>query len=198
MARNQYFLVYNSYGTNVSQCCHKSVITTSFFQVESVIQDCPICEFDYKDVTEICRQHYCESVNITVIMDDVEKPRPTVEFVIANNCSSKCIIYEEDVKEKICEDNECKGLTSNAIADDVSYPEEAVSDVISNCNTILPTCPPIDDTTKGQICFLHCLLVPTETIAATLTLKDTRVSSHITSVSEYSQTEISPGKKVYR
>ncbi|XP_028392729.1 uncharacterized protein LOC114517260 [Dendronephthya gigantea] len=149
------------------------------YQVESVIEDCPICSFEYKDVTEICKQHYCDSVNTTVIMDEVELPRPTVEYVIANNCSSKCIIYDEDVKEEICEDSECKGITSSTIADDVSYPETAVNDVISNCDTILPTCPPIDSTTIGQICLLYCLLVPTQTIAETVTVKDTRVEEVI-------------------
>ncbi|XP_028392725.1 uncharacterized protein LOC114517257 [Dendronephthya gigantea] len=149
-------------------------------QVEMVIQaHCPICDVRAKDVRKICHQHYCKSTNITKIVNDVEIPLPTVQFVIANNCSSKCIIYDVDVKEKICEESECKGLTSSAIAEKVKYPKQAVDDVIPNCRTILPTCPPLSPKTKNLICFLHCVYNTNAKIAERVTLKESRVAETV-------------------
>ena len=100
--------------------------------MESIIPTCGICSFEEKDRTDICHQYYCEGINITVTVDDVEVPLTTVEYVINNNCSSKCIITDEDVKNDICEQSKCKGLASDDIAEDVKYPEEAVNDVIDD------------------------------------------------------------------
>lgn len=147
-----------------------------FSQVKTVIKaHCPICDVKAKDVRKICHQHYCKSTNIANIMNDVEKPLPTVQFVIANNCSSKCIIYDGDVKKKICEESECNGLTSSAIAKNVKYPKQAVDDVIPNCRAILPTCPPLTTEKKSLVCFLHCLNNTNAQIAKRVTLKESRV-----------------------
>ena len=126
-------------------------------QVVSIIETCPICEVDDKDVTDICHQYYCKSVNVTDIVEDVEKPQTTVEYVIANNCSSKCIITDADVKVDICEQSKCREISASTIAADVKYPEDAVNDVIANCDTIVPTCSEIDDDTKGDIYTLACV-----------------------------------------
>ncbi|XP_028392724.1 uncharacterized protein LOC114517256 [Dendronephthya gigantea] len=149
-------------------------------QVEMVIQaHCPICAVKVKDVRKICHQHYCKSKNITKIVNDVEIPLPTVQFVIANNCSSKCIIYDVDVKKEICEESECKGLTSSAIAEKVDYPKQAVDDVIPNCRIILPTCPPLSPQKKNLVCFFHCIYETNAKIAGRVTLKESRVADAV-------------------
>ena len=114
-------------------------------------------------------------------MDDVEFPLTTVKYVINNNCSSKCIITDEDVKNDICEQSKCNGLASDDIAEDVEYPVEAVNDVIDDCNTILPQCEEIDQETIDKILFLHCNFnVPAVHIAGgAIQLSETKIEEII-------------------
>jgi len=125
--------------------------------VETVIKSCPICEVDDKDVTDICHDYYCKSTNVTDIVEDVRKPEATIEYVMANNCSSKCIITDAEVKVEICEQSKCRGITASIIADDVRYPLQAVNDVILDCDTIVPTCSDIDDESKKKIKTMACV-----------------------------------------
>ena len=125
-------------------------------QVETVIESCPICEVDDNDVEDICHDYYCKSTNVTDIVEDVKKPKATVEYVIANNCSLKCIITNAEVKVDICEQSKCREISASTIADDVKYPLDAVNDVISDCDTIVPTCSDIDEDSKNDIELLGC------------------------------------------
>ena len=124
--------------------------------METIIESCPICEVDDKDVTEICHDYYCKSTNVTDIVEDVGKPKATVEYVIANNCSLKCIITDAEDKLDICEQSKCRDINASTIADDVKYPLQAVNDVIANCDTIVPTCSDIDDDSKNDIKLMAC------------------------------------------
>lgn len=121
------------------------------------VKECAICEVSVKDVKKICLLHYCKLMKIKDIMNDVGKPLKTVRFIIANNCSSKCIIEDRTVKKKICVDNKCKKIAVSTIAADIKFPVQAVNDVISNCKTILPKCPGIDEKTKKDIRLFACV-----------------------------------------
>ena len=125
------------------------------FQVRSIIPTCPICSFDKQDKQTVCHDALCKSGNTTKISQKVKKPKSTVEYIIANNCT-KCIIQDEEVLKEVCDLGKCREQPTSVVAKEVKYPEQAVSDVIPQCGKILPTCPPMDDGTKETINQLGC------------------------------------------
>ena len=172
-----------------TQCVQKcnNVFLPIFLQVEEVVGNCSICAYDDSKAKEICDKYYCKSVNTTTIVSDVKLPLATVDHVIANDCQGKCVIDDEDLKKQICEDNKCKQKSASTIATDISYPEQALNDVISNCDTILPNCPGIDEATKAEVILFGCVYkVPASTIASTFGLAEEQVQAILDEVSPHS------------
>ena len=129
-------------------------------QVLGIIPTCPICSVDTADLKKICKLHYCDLDNATTIEKEVKKPLPTINYIIANNCSNKCIIDDADTKKLICDDYKCKGKTAAKIAKSLALPESSVSEVFPECSKYVSTCV-IGAIERGQIMSGRCFWMAT-------------------------------------
>ncbi|CAB3984951.1 Hypothetical predicted protein [Paramuricea clavata] len=129
-------------------------------QVEYIMKTCPICSVTETKLKQICNFYSCEGQNASTIEKTVEKPLPTVEFIIANNCSG-CAIDDPALKKTICVRSQCRGHSAAKIANDVGYSESAVDGVFLECTTIVPSClDAITGDDRKKVFDLDCYSVP--------------------------------------
>ena len=127
-------------------------------QVIKIQKTCPICSVKKTKLTKICKLHYCQGQNATTIEKEVELPLPTVESVIAKNCSG-CQIDNPALKKTICENHKCRGRSATKLAKNYAISEAAVNGVLSECN--VPDClAVITDNEKSKILQMDCYFLP--------------------------------------
>ena len=128
-------------------------------QVIKILKTCPICRVTEHRRTKICKL-YCQGKAGTAIEKEVKLPLPTVESVIAKNCS-RCQIYDPAVKNMICTSYKCSGHSVTKLAKDNTISVADVNGILPECNTLVPDCiAVITESEKSKIFQLDCLAIP--------------------------------------